>query len=158
MEDPQTRLNRYLADRAEELDLTLVEVAQRSGIGRSTLDKVRHNVSHTERRTRRRLSEGLGWTPGSVDAIIAGSEPTLADTPQIPAPQTYTPPVEKVGVSADALTAAVERLQHAEGALVRAQTEVTSAQAALRAMVEQDLSDPPDEAYWSPNGHLSPAI
>ncbi len=151
METPQTRLNRYLANRAEERDITLIEVAHRAGIGRSTLDKVRHTVERTERRTRRRLAEGLGWTPESVDAILAGGEPATTAAPVVVEPELK--PHSGV-VSADTLTAAVERLQHAEGNLVRAQNEVNAAQAVLRAMVERDLSDPPDSERWMHNGHV----
>lgn len=68
--------------RRSELGLRWEDVSALSGVARSSIAKIR-NGSVPRQITRRDLERALQWEPFSIDAILAGGEPTpIADEPQ----------------------------------------------------------------------------
>lgn len=74
------RLAKYAARRRAELGLTQIEVAQR---GPLSLDRVQAIEGGKSARYRLgtlvALERALGWTEGSVERILAGGEPNVAE-------------------------------------------------------------------------------
>lgn len=83
MPSPQTqppgrrRLVEYLEEHKREHDLTWQEMADAGEIPLQTLRRVRVGSSPLSRETRERLENLLRWTPGSVQSVEDGGEPTL---------------------------------------------------------------------------------
>ena len=72
------RLASYVRERREELGLTQEEVASRGGPSTATLRLIENNATDSYRqKSLRQLEDALGWTRGSVLAILAGDEPVL---------------------------------------------------------------------------------
>lgn len=70
------RLGTFIEDRADELDLQWNQLAAESGITVQTLRQMRTAANMPSRNTKRGLEIGLRWKRGSVNAILAGGEPT----------------------------------------------------------------------------------
>lgn len=73
------RLADLMERRRAELRLTWKEVAARASTSEATLRRVRkeHNIAITID-TATAIEDGLHWARGSVSAILAGGEPTVA--------------------------------------------------------------------------------
>ncbi|MGV2384200.1 MAG UNVERIFIED_CONTAM: helix-turn-helix transcriptional regulator [Thermobifida fusca] len=75
---PHERLAQAVEARRGELGLSLREVAERAGITGETLRAVRRGSNEPSQLTKRGIERALRWAPGSVDAILAGGDPTPA--------------------------------------------------------------------------------
>lgn len=66
-------------DRARlDMGLTKMDLARVARVGRSTIMELANRGKIPAREaTRSRIEEALGWTPGSLGTVLAGSEPTL---------------------------------------------------------------------------------
>lgn len=64
--------------RVIELDMTWEALATRAGVVVETLRSIRKGRNRPNGRTARRIEDALAWAYGSIDAILAGGEPTLA--------------------------------------------------------------------------------
>lgn len=73
------RLDRAIEGRAAELGLTFVQLAERAGISDVLLRNLRKGRGNLPRPVNiRRLENALGWAPGSLVAVLEGSDPVLA--------------------------------------------------------------------------------
>jgi hypothetical protein len=72
---PLERLGQAVELRIAELGLEYVRVAGAAGTSAETLSKIRKGTKASAA-TYRRLERALLWASGSVDAILAGGEPT----------------------------------------------------------------------------------
>lgn len=86
--DTHQELYEAIDDRRVELDLTWKELAVRAGISTTTFENVRHGRL-PRKLTRRRIEDALGWTRGSINAILDGGKPALRG--QAPDPRTASP-------------------------------------------------------------------
>src|SRR5690606_39965041 len=93
---PHERLAQAIEARRGELGLSLREVAERAGITGETLRAVRRGSNEPSQLTKRGIERALRWAPGSVDAILAGGDPTPpgphAHTRAVPLTTTRPPP------------------------------------------------------------------
>lgn len=78
-EQPPHRLDRIMNVRRLDLDLDWKDVADAAGIAIQTLDAVRKGKNRPTERTQRRIERALQWAPGSIDAVLAGGDPTPID-------------------------------------------------------------------------------
>ncbi len=78
-ESQPTRLDLAIQRRAEELGITLNELATQAGIDRETLRNLRNRTRRPRYRTRaeKAIEPVLGWELGSVRNIEEGGEPEL---------------------------------------------------------------------------------
>lgn len=72
------RLAELMDARRLELGMTWEEVASAAGIKPPTLRAIRNGTNRPSPLTARGLDKAMSWTPGSVEAILDGGEPTLA--------------------------------------------------------------------------------
>lgn len=74
----QGSLGWWMDERRGEPDfrLTWEEVAERAGVSYMTLRRNAADPSKMRTNTRKGIEYALGWEPGSVEAILAGGEPT----------------------------------------------------------------------------------
>jgi transcriptional regulator with XRE-family HTH domain len=80
------RLDHAIESRAIDLGLSYVELAERAGISDVSLRNFRKGRGNLRPRNQRRLENALGWTPGSIAAVLAGGAPTEEGT-DVPASQ-----------------------------------------------------------------------
>lgn len=82
------RLGRRLAQAREALDLTQVEVAERIGVSRTPIQSIERGDPRAKPTgTMRGYARVVGWRDGSLEAVLAGEEPTLeADARPVSAP------------------------------------------------------------------------
>lgn len=73
---PAQRLDLALDDRRIELGLTWGQVADRVGRSEEMIRRFR-NTGTGSRETKAGLERALGWTKGSVDAVLKGGRPSL---------------------------------------------------------------------------------
>jgi hypothetical protein len=76
MTSPHERLDAAIEDRRLDLEMSWTEVAETARIAAVTLRNIRRGRNQPSALNKRRLENALRWTPGSVDAILAGGEPT----------------------------------------------------------------------------------
>lgn len=85
---PQTperiRLRRFMQTRQRKLGRTWAEIAAKGGVKANTLYRVRVGTEAILPTTRRAIEAGLDWDQGSVDAILAGGDPTPASSSESP--------------------------------------------------------------------------
>lgn len=92
------QLGDLMDTRRVELDLTWQVVADRAGLSRTTLNDIRKGkIENTQPRTIRAIERALQWDGGSIDAILAGDEPTPLDI----ADSTDPPPAANASTRAD---------------------------------------------------------
>ena len=81
MTTAERRLGDLIRARRRDLGLyTVVDAARRADISRDTLAKVEAGEK-AKPVTYRKLEQALEWTPGSIDRILDGGEPTLVRPP-----------------------------------------------------------------------------
>lgn len=73
--DARSRLATAIERRVLQLDLTMREVAERSGMTEVTWRRIRKGTGTLTDRAKTRIERALDWTSGSVDAILAGGKP-----------------------------------------------------------------------------------
>ena len=73
---PHELLASAIETRRGELGLSLREVAGLAGVTGETLRAVRKGSNEPSSLTKRGIERALKWTPGSVDAVLAGIAPT----------------------------------------------------------------------------------
>ncbi|MET8985939.1 helix-turn-helix transcriptional regulator [Nonomuraea wenchangensis] len=72
------RLSRFVKERREHLRLTQHDVSARGGPSVATVRNIESAAAEGYRgRTFSQLEDALGWTRGSVDAILHGGQPSL---------------------------------------------------------------------------------
>lgn len=74
-------LDRHMNGRRKDLGLRWLDVAQRGGITTQTLRELRAGAREPRELTKAAIERALEWEPGSVDAILAGGEPTPVPQP-----------------------------------------------------------------------------
>lgn len=78
-----TRLAAAVQARRNELMLSQAELAAKAGISESTVRSIENERRDGYRfSTLRDLSTALGWTPLSVDRVLAGGDPEPVDEPK----------------------------------------------------------------------------
>lgn len=85
------RLDRLMNDRRLGLDLDWKDVADRARIAVQTLDAVRKGKNQPTERTQRRIERALQWGHGSIEAVLAGGEPTPIEQPPTDREQSVPP-------------------------------------------------------------------
>ncbi len=96
--------------RLRELDLTQLELAQRSQVSVATIRQLQGGSTEARRRhprTLRALSEALQWSPDHLEAVAAGRDPSLD-------PDHDDPVVAELEDVKSALTAITARLDAIE--------------------------------------------
>jgi transcriptional regulator with XRE-family HTH domain len=78
--------------RRADLRIKWQDVARRADISIATLGRVRRGEGDLTTDTKYGLEDALKWTRGSVDATLAGGNPTLRES--APAPTRAAPPYE----------------------------------------------------------------
>lgn len=78
---PHERLDAAMAARADELGMGWVDIADEAGIRVETLRSLRRGNNQPSRTTKRKLDRALGWKLGSIDAVLAGGDPTPLQEP-----------------------------------------------------------------------------
>lgn len=82
--EARRRLAMYMDSRRLELDMKWMDVALASRVSYETLRDIRNGTRGDIRGlTKRAIETGLRWEHGSIDRILRGGEPSLAE----PAPQ-----------------------------------------------------------------------
>lgn len=76
-EGARTRLASYMDDRRQTLRMTWKQVSDKAGLSPQGLRDVRSGEGTIRPLTKRGLEDALEWTPGSIDKILAGSEPEV---------------------------------------------------------------------------------
>ncbi|MBN1174299.1 MAG: hypothetical protein JXA67_19170 [Micromonosporaceae bacterium] len=84
---PRERLAQEIRGRRRELRLSLREAAKRAGIARNTWSGVEDETRIAQDTTYAGIEAALEWAPGSIEAILAGGNPTPGD----PLPETLPP-------------------------------------------------------------------
>lgn len=74
-----------------ELGMSWIQLAERAGISDVSLRNFRKGRGTPNALSKRRLETGLRWEPGSVDAILAGGDPTLSSTPSLDVVEAASP-------------------------------------------------------------------
>lgn len=87
--EARDRLSRLMGSRRADLRLQWSEVAERAGLTREGLLNIRKGTGDIRPLSKRGIEDALQWASGSVDAILAGGEPSpLLVDPGGPAPST----------------------------------------------------------------------
>lgn len=80
MQTPDNRLDLAMDARRLSLNLEWRDLAKAAGVSYETLRALRR-AGNAAPLTKRRVEEALHWTPGSIDEVLAGGQPTLAIPP-----------------------------------------------------------------------------
>ena len=75
MQNPDNRLDLAMDARRLSLNLEWRDLAKAAGVSYETLRALRR-AGNAAPLTKRRVEEALRWKPGSVDAVLAGGQPT----------------------------------------------------------------------------------
>lgn len=92
------RLNKAMERRRVELDMSWREFASRANLSYEGLRGIRRGDRRPSTRAARRLEDVLQWKHGSIDAILAGGDPTPVDTP-VNSEAAYDEPRQRPGES-----------------------------------------------------------
>lgn len=80
MPSPHEALDRAMDTRRLDLDLNWNDVAAAARISVATLRAIRSGANRPAPLTKRRLEAALRWSSGSIDALLAGGEPTPVES------------------------------------------------------------------------------
>lgn len=86
MDEQWARLGRALAASRRAQNLTQADVAAAAGVGLATIQGIERGVTVKDVTPSMRVYAGIvGWASGSIEAVIEGGEPTLAqaDSPAV---------------------------------------------------------------------------
>lgn len=87
------RLALLMDDRRRELRLTWDQVAAAAGVNRETLRLIRQGDGQLRPLTKDGIEDALQWQRGSIDAILAGGDPTpIGQRPAPARPEPESPP------------------------------------------------------------------
>lgn len=78
MQNPDNRLDLAMDARRLSLNLEWRDLAKAAGVSYETLRALRR-AGNAAPLTKRRVEDALHWTPGSIDAVLAGGQPTPAE-------------------------------------------------------------------------------
>lgn len=98
-EAPRDRLRRLVAARRRERQLSVSAAAKAAGIARGTWIALEDGSRETEAYNYAGIERALGWVFGSIDAILAGVDPTPVTTeeaPTEPPPRSWQDTLERV--------------------------------------------------------------
>lgn len=96
-ETPRKRLARLMDERRADLgDLYLHEVAEAAGLTREGLRKIRRGKGAIQTESKLGLERALRWERGSINAILAGGDPTSVQSTDEPKPPPREPSVEEL--------------------------------------------------------------
>lgn len=70
------RLGMLIKQRRAELGLSKLRAVQAAGVGRDTWSGAEDATRETDVRSLRKIERVLRWQPGSINAILAGGDPT----------------------------------------------------------------------------------
>jgi transcriptional regulator with XRE-family HTH domain len=86
MERDWARFGRAVKAARAAGDMTQEELATAAGVGVSTIQTLERGSRHYARVTanHRAVAQALGWTGDSVERVLAGGEPTVAEAPLQP--------------------------------------------------------------------------
>lgn len=76
------KLEAAMEQRRVELRMSWREVSSAAGMSYEGLRAIRKGDRHPNPVTKGRIEDALQWSSGSVDAVLAGGEPTPAQPPQ----------------------------------------------------------------------------
>lgn len=76
VETPRERLARLMDERRDDLELHWNEVAELAGLTREGLRKIRYGIAGIQTTSKHGLEKALHWERGSINAILAGGNPT----------------------------------------------------------------------------------
>lgn len=79
------RLDEALDSRRLDLGLSWVQLAALAGVSDVSMRNFRKGRTAPGSLSKRRIEDALRWAPGSIDAVLEGKEPTLADGGAAPA-------------------------------------------------------------------------
>ena len=74
-------VHRCVEQRLVVLKMNWADLARASAISVRKIQDMRNNVPLARSKTRSLVTEALGWTPDSIDRILAGGEPELSTPP-----------------------------------------------------------------------------
>lgn len=77
--DARARLASLIQARRRELRISEREAAARGSLARNTWASAEAGTRHIAERTASGIEVALEWAPGSVEAILAGGEPTILE-------------------------------------------------------------------------------
>lgn len=86
------RLALLMDDRRRELRLTWDQVAAAAGVNRETLRLIRQGDGQIRPLTKDGIEDALQWQRDSIDAILAGGDPTPIGQKPAPQPKPESPP------------------------------------------------------------------
>lgn len=94
---PDNNYGWWVRTRREALGLKWREVAAIAGVAPATIHRANKNGGETlQPSTRRNVERALEWEPCSIDAILAGGEPTPVGTTAEPEQTALADPVDRV--------------------------------------------------------------
>lgn len=128
-ETPRERLARLMDERRADLELNWQEVADTAGLTREGLRKIRYGTRAMQTDSKVGLERALRWKRGSVNAILAGGDPT----PVEPAPEDQRPALSPVPEVPD------ERLDHLEKVADRVADGLAELRQGLQELREERL-------------------
>jgi|SRR6266508_2654417 len=89
MASEQTRLDDALERRRVELRMSWRDVTREAGMSNEGLRAIRRGERRPTAVTKARIEHALRWATGSIDAILAGGEPTPVNDIQRRQPAAY---------------------------------------------------------------------
>lgn len=78
---PHERLSQLMNKRRLELGMRWDDVATSAGIADVTIRAIRRGDNQPSELTQRRIEDALRWEHGSIEATLAGGEPTPVESP-----------------------------------------------------------------------------
>lgn len=144
MSEPHERLDRAMAARGLVLKKRWTQIAGAAGISTAALGAIRRGEYKPSPHTARGLDDALEWEQGSVEAILAGGEPTAA--PEKPAgPDRPTVPPEVVELLDQRLAEVTERIAAREVRIVEALRKALGDEATEKLLAEEATDEPNGE-------------
>lgn len=118
------RLDHAIEARTIELGISYVELAVRAGLSEISIRNLRKGRANFRARNLRKLEIALGWTAGSIEAVLAGGDPTVEPA--------------QAAISADDL---VQLIAETEDELLHLNPKYESNRALLTGHLEKRLAD-----------------
>jgi transcriptional regulator with XRE-family HTH domain len=124
---------RAIRDRIAELDVLQRELSERSGVSMATWSKLLNGPNEMfDKKTLRAAARSLGWSPDSIDRLLAGQDP-IVETPD------PSPPAAPLAMAASGSNVDMAALAAILGPLVEAVDRQTAALREQNQRIEQVL-------------------